>query len=63
MNNNTTVENDKPAILKAIEIILAKPEDIKKETLNLKEKYYQKHKEKKTEDKIDDLIAEKIISN
>ncbi len=63
MNNNIPVENDKPAILKAIEIILAKPEDIKKETLNLKEKYYQKHKEKKTEDKIDDLIAEKIISN
>lgn len=61
--NKTKPENDKPAILNAIEIILTKPEDIKKETISLKNQYYNKYKEKKTNDSIDDLIAKKIISN
>lgn len=55
--------SDKPAVLKAIEIILADPVEIKKEANSLLKKYKSKYSEKKGEDKAVDLAAEKIISN
>lgn len=57
----TSVE-DKPMLLKAIELVLAEPSEIKKECFNLQEKFQKKHKGK-SEERINHLIAEKIISN
>lgn len=56
-------ENDKPMILKAIEIILANPKDIKKESNKLILKYESKYQDGKTTDEIIELVANKIISN
>jgi hypothetical protein len=56
-------QNDKPTLLKAIELILADPATIKKEALNLKSKYSEKFKSTKTVDEIDKKIVDKIISN
>lgn len=55
--------NDKPAILKAIEIIIASPESIQQEVRQMKTKYYQKYYSKMTENELQDKIAEHIISN
>src|SRR5262245_5039477 len=55
--------DDKNALLKAIELILAKPESIKRESIRLIQKYRQRYKTDRTEDDIRDLAAQKIISN
>lgn len=55
------IEN-KPVILKAIEMIIAKPENIKAETESLITKYTQKHKNK-SKSELQKIIAKKIISN
>lgn len=54
--------NDKPALLKAIEIILANPADIKKEALDLYNQYENKYKEK-TPDEIRLKTSKKMVSN
>ncbi|MCG2716877.1 MAG: EcsC family protein [Candidatus Marinimicrobia bacterium] len=54
---------DKPTLLKAIEIILADPADILRATQNLHEKFKKRYDQDKTEDEIADLVIEKIISN
>ncbi len=55
-------ENDKPSrLLKALELILADPAEIKKEAIALKEKYRKQHSGS-SEDKINDLTAKKLIS-
>jgi uncharacterized protein (DUF697 family) len=54
---------DKPALLKAIEIIIANPETIQKDVRQIENKYYNKYSSKMTEDMIQDKIAEHIISN
>jgi len=56
-------KNDKPVLLQAVNLVLAKPEDIKKEANSLKEKYLKRYGKTKSEDKIDELVASKIISN
>ncbi|XIH35507.1 hypothetical protein C1N70_23215 [Cytobacillus firmus] len=56
-------ENDKPAILKAIEIIIANPETIQQEVRQIEKKYYEKYSSKINNDQIQDKIAEHIISN
>ena len=56
-------QNDKPTLLKAIELILAEPSVVKKEALSLKEKYSKKHQNSKSEDEINEMIIDKIISN
>ena len=56
-------KSDKPALLRAIEVILAKPEDIKQETLNLYKKYQGEYSHTKTDTEIRELVAKKIISN
>ncbi|WP_203390012.1 EcsC family protein [Chromobacterium violaceum] len=55
-------QNDKPVLLKAIELILANPEDIKNETTSLIQKF-KNHHSKKSEEEIRKLVIDKIISN
>ena len=54
---------DKPVLLKAIELILAKPENIRAEALHLLERYQKRYKADRTEDDIREMTADKIISN
>ena len=54
---------DKPTLLKAIELVLAEPESIKKEALQLQHKYFERYKEDRSVDEINEYTAEKIISN
>lgn len=56
-------DNDKPALLKAIEIVLAEPAEIKKESENLLKKYEQRYSDSKSSDEINKLVVDKIISN
>ena len=62
-HNPEESSEDKPALLKAIELILANPEEIMKEATAIHDSYREKHKGDKSEDEIADLVAEKIISN
>lgn len=55
--------NDKPALLKAIELVLADPAEIMKETQALLDQFRKKHSDERTDDEIADMVAEKIISN
>jgi hypothetical protein len=55
--------DSKPNLLKAIELVLAEPAEIKKEALAIKEKYYNKYADSKTDTEIDGKIIDKIISN
>ena len=55
--------DDKPVLLKAIEFILAKPENIRAEAQHVLDKYRKRYKADRTEDDIRDLAADKIISN
>lgn len=55
-------ETDKPAILKAIEMIVAKPEDVREEAQALLAKFGKKHPTK-SEDEIAGLAADKVIAN
>lgn len=54
---------DKPVLLRAVEMVLAKPETIKRETEQLLAKYRRRYKADRTDDDIKDLVAAKIISN
>ena len=56
-------ENDKPALLKAIELVLADPAEIMKEAEGILNKYRKKYQDEKTADDIADMVSEKIISN
>ncbi|WP_226675686.1 EcsC family protein [Rossellomorea aquimaris] len=60
-DNNKNIE--KPAILKAIDIIIASPESIQKEVRQMEEKYKKKYSSKLSEEELEDRIAEHIISN
>jgi hypothetical protein len=53
----------KLTLLKAIELITAKPEKIKKETDTLLRKYRKRYKEDRTDDDIKELVAHKVIQN
>lgn len=55
--------NDKPALLKAIEMVLAEPAVIKKESGNLLKEYQQRYSDSKSSDEINKLVTDKIISN
>lgn len=56
-------EIDKPVILKAIELLLADPKEIKKEALHLKSKYIARYGDDRSEEEVNDYSVEKIISN
>lgn len=62
MNATTESEDDKPVLLKAIDLILANPRDIKKETVSLIAKF-KKINPSKSEEEIRKLVCQKIISN
>lgn len=55
--------NDKPALLKAIEMVLAEPAVIKKESENLLKEYQQRYSDSISSDEINKLVTDKIISN
>lgn len=63
MSQDVKKTDDKPTLLKAVELILADPENIRKEALQLKKKYVERYKNDRTEDEINDYAADKIISN
>lgn len=56
-------KEDKPALLKAIELVLADPADIRKEALQLKNKYISRYGSDRSEDEVNEYTADKIISN
>lgn len=58
-----TSEIEKPTLLKAIELVLADPKQIKKEAQQLKEKYSKRYKKDRSEEEINEYAVEKIISN
>jgi len=61
---NAQFENDdKPTLLKAIELVLADPKEIAKEASQLMSKFTKRYGEELKEDDIADLAAEKVISN
>jgi hypothetical protein len=55
--------DDKPILLKAIELILANPVNIREEANHILEKYRDRYQSDQTEDDIRELAADKIISN
>lgn len=55
--------DDKPTLLKAIELVLAEPAVIRKEALKLKEKYVSRYGNDRSEDEINSYTADKIIAN
>lgn len=55
--------DDKPALLKAIELVLADPAEIKREAEALHQRYREKYRDERQEHEIAELAAEKIISN
>jgi len=57
------IADDKPALLKAIEIVLAEPENIVKEVQVISRKYYDKYEGRKTKSEIQEIITDHIISN
>ena len=62
MGANEIVTDEKPKLLKAVELILAKPKNIKRESLQLMEKFRKSHPSKQ-ENEIRKIASEKIISN
>ena len=60
--NEQSHKNDKPILLKAIETILADPAEIKRATIDLKEKFRKEYSDE-PEEEIKSLTADKIISN
>jgi len=54
--------NDKPVLLKAVELVLAEPADIKRETESLLKKFAKEHPSKSTTE-VRSLVVKKIISN
>lgn len=60
--SNSNNDNDKPVLLKAIELVLADPKDIHREAQALLVKFQEAHRSK-SETEVRDLVAKKIISN
>lgn len=54
---------DKPALLKAIELVLADPAEIRKEAISLIQEYQRRFSGSQSDDEIKASVAEKIISN
>ena len=62
VENSIEASADKPVLLKAIELVLANPADIKKETNHLLKKLTEAHPDK-SRPEIRKMAADKIISN
>ena len=59
---NSIVEQEKPTLLKAIELVLADPKNIKQEAISLLERIKVAHPGKSTKE-VEKLASEKVISN
>ncbi|WP_374318447.1 EcsC family protein [Aquabacterium sp.] len=59
---NAVVEQEKPTLLKAIELVLADPKNIKQETISLLEKIKVAHPSKSNKE-VRKIASEKVISN
>ncbi|MBP2641049.1 MAG: hypothetical protein H6Q66_2000 [Firmicutes bacterium] len=57
------VIQDKPLLLKAVEMIVSNPADIKKQVIAMENQYYEKYGGKKSKDQIQALMCEHIIKN
>jgi uncharacterized protein (DUF697 family) len=55
--------DDKPMLVKAIDVILAKPEDIRKQALQHKRKFEEKYATSKSVGEIREMVANKIIGD
>ncbi len=55
--------NKKDMLIRAIELILADPTTIKKQTVSLLKKYRSRYKDDESDDDIRDMVAKKIIEN
>ena len=55
--------DDKPTLLKAIELVLADPAEIRRETIALKQQYQRQFSASNSDDEINTLVADKVISN
>ncbi len=62
-NGKKRSSDDKPVLLKAIELILAKPENIRAEAQSLLDKYRRRYKSDRADDDIRDMAAQKVTSN
>src|SRR5438094_905434 len=62
-NGKKRSNDDKPVLLKAIELILAKPENIRTEAQSLLDKYRRRYKVDRADDDIRDMAAAKVVSN
>lgn len=56
-------KQDKPTLLKAVDLILANPADIRKQVLSQKNQYELKYGRRKTKEQMQDDIANHIIKN
>lgn len=63
MKDEIIIAEEKPVILKAIELILADPIEIKNQALQLKQKYATRYGNDRSEEEVNDYAVEKIISN
>lgn len=61
-NDSYNADNNKPTLLKAIELILASPVAIKKESEQIRARILEKYSGKKSTSEINSLAAKKIIS-
>lgn len=59
----SNANDDKPALLKAIELVLADPAEIKREAEALHQRYHEKYRDEKQDHEIAELAVAKIISN
>ena len=55
--------NDKPVLLQAVELVLADPAEIRKESLGLQKKFKRRFSGSKSDEEITELVVGKIISN
>ncbi|MDP8228679.1 MAG: EcsC family protein [Candidatus Electryoneaceae bacterium] len=63
LNTPNEEGNDKPKLLKLIELVLAQPAEIMEATQAILERYREKHCSDMTDDEIADMVVKKIISN
>ena len=61
--NEQSNNDDKPTLLKAVEFVVADPAEIRREAIALKQQYQRQFSDSNSDDEINILVANKIISN
>ena len=62
-HNKQGNSDDKPTLLKAVELVLADPAEIRREAIVLKQQYQRRFSDSNSDEEINTLVADKIISN